>query len=71
MFEIVIFLMWGLHICFNLFKGIGQHMDSAGLYGLWTEAGVYVANANNTHTMLYGKVNYCAVRGQQLTYEAL
>jgi len=43
-------------------------MDSAGLDGLWTETGVYVANT--TQTMLDGKAYYRAVRGHQRTYEA-
>ena len=63
------FRMDGLHICFNFPKSIGQHMDRAGLDGLWTETGVYVANT--TQTMLDGKVYYRAVRGHPLTYEAL
>ena len=43
-FESGIFLMGGLHICVNFLKSISQHMDSAGLDDLWTEAGVYGAN---------------------------
>lgn len=68
-FENVIFLMGGLHICFNFLKAIGQHMESSGLDDLWTESGVYAANT--TETMLDGKAYYRAVRGHQLTYEAL
>jgi len=68
-FENVIILMGGLHICFNFFKIIGQHMDSAGLDDLWTEASVY--GANTAQTMLDSKAHYCAVREHQLTYEAL
>ena len=30
-FENVIFLMEGLHICFNFLKYIGQYMENAGL----------------------------------------
>ena len=44
-------------------------MDSAGLDDLWTEGDIYAANT--TQTMLDGKAYYCAVRGHQLTYEAL
>ncbi len=61
--------MGGLHVCFNFLKAIGQHMESAGLDDLWTEAGVYAANT--TETMLHGKAYYRTVRGHQLTYEAL
>jgi len=68
-YENVIFLMGGLHICFNFLKAIGQHMESAGLDDLWTEAGVFATNT--TETMLDGKAYYHAVRGHQLTYEAL
>jgi len=52
-FESVIFLMGALRICVNVLKHIGQHMDSAGLDDLWTEAGVYAANT--TQTMLDGR----------------
>ncbi|XP_071479491.1 uncharacterized protein [Diadema antillarum] len=65
----VIFLLGGLHITFNFLKAIGQHMESAGLDDLWTEAGVYATNT--TDSMLDGKAYYRAVRGHQLTYEAL
>ena len=68
-FEHVIFMLRGLHICFNFLKGIGQHMESAGLDNLWTELGVFACNT--TETMLAGKAYYRAVRGHQLTYEAL
>ena len=61
-FESVIILMGGVHICFNFLKNIGQHMYSAGLDDLWTEAGVYVTNT--TQIILNG-------RGHQLIYEAL
>ena len=36
-FENVIFLMGGLHICFNFVKCIGQHMENTGLDDVWTE----------------------------------
>ncbi len=42
-------------------------MENAGLDDPWTEAGV----AHITDTMLDGKAYYRAVRGHQLTYEAL
>ena len=44
-------------------------MENAGLDDPWTEAGVYAAHT--TDTMLDGKAYYRAVRGHQLTYEAL
>ena len=68
-FENVIFLMGGLHVCFNFLKAVGQHMECAGLDDLWTESGVYAANT--TETMLDGKAYYRGVRGHQLAYEAL
>jgi len=49
----VIFLLGGLHICFNFLKAIGQHMDCAGLDDLWIETGVYAANT--TSSMMDGK----------------
>ena len=42
-YQNVIFLLGGLHICFNFLKGIGQHMESAELDDLWT-AEVYATN---------------------------
>ena len=42
-------------------------MENAGLDDQWTEAGV----AHTTDTMLDGKAYDRAVRGHQLTYEAL
>jgi len=65
----VILLLGGLHISFNFLKAIGQHLECAGLDDLWIEAGVYAANT--TVSMLDGKAYYRAVRGHQLTYEAL
>ena len=38
-----IFIMGGLHICFNFLKAIGNHMENAGLDDPLTEAGVYYA----------------------------
>jgi len=64
-FENVIFLMGVLHICFNFLKAMGQHMESAGLDDLWTEARVFATNT--TDTMLDGKAYYRAVRGHLLT----
>lgn len=40
-FENVIFLMGGLHICFNFLKMIGQYMECAGPDDLWTESGMH------------------------------
>ena len=60
-FENVILLMGALHVCFNFLKALGQHMESAGLNDLWTEAGV--SAANTIEAMLDGKANYRAVRG--------
>ena len=57
--------MGDLHICFNFFKSIGQHMDSAELDDLWPEADVYAVNT--TQTMMNGKAYYGAVRGHPLT----
>ena len=68
-FAHVIFIMGGLHICFNFQKAIGKHMENAGLDDPWTEAGVNAAHT--TDAMLDGKAYYRAVRGHQLTYEAL
>ena len=66
-FAHIIFIMGGLHICFNFLKAICKHMENAGLDDQWTEAGV----AHTTDTMLDGKAYDRAVRGHQLTYEAL
>lgn len=66
-FENVIFLMGGLHICFNFLKAIGQHMESVGLDDLWTESGVYATNT--TATILDGTAYYRTRRGYMLTYE--
>lgn len=68
-FENVIFLMGGLHICFNFLKAIGQHMENAGLDDLWAESGVYATNS--VEAMMHGKAYYRAVRAHKLTYEAL
>ena len=65
----VIFIMGGLRIRYNFFKSISQYMDNAGLDDLWTETGVYAVNT--TQTMLEVKAYLRAVRGHQLTYEAL
>lgn len=40
-FETVIFLIRGLLICFSILKDISQYRESAGLNGLWTEAGLH------------------------------
>jgi len=61
--------MGGLHISFNFFQSIAQHLDRLGLDDLRNEAAVYAANT--TQTMLDGKAYYRAVRGHKLTYEAL
>jgi len=53
----------------DLRKSISQHMDSAGLDDIWTEAGVYAVIT--TQTMLDGKAYYRDVRGHQLIYNAL
>ena len=68
-FAHVIFIMGGLHICFNFQKATGKHMGNAGLDDAWTEAGVNAAHT--TDAMLDGKAYYRAVRGHQLTYEVL
>ena len=44
-------------------------MENAGLDDPWNEAGVNAAHT--TDAMLDGKAYYLAVRGHQLTYEAL
>ena len=64
-FPHVIFIMGGLHICFNFLKAIGKHMENAGLDDPLTEAGVYYA-AHTNDTMLDGKAYYRAMRGHQL-----
>ena len=63
MFESAIFLMEGLHTCFNLLKSIGQHIYSAELADLWTETGVYAAYT--TQTMMDCKAYNHAVRRHQ------
>jgi len=45
-----IFLLVGLDVCFNFLNAIGQYTESAGLYDLWTQSGVYAVNI--TETML-------------------
>ena len=67
--ENVIFMMGGLHICFNFLRAIGQHMECSGLEDVLLEAGVFGPNA--AASALEGKHYYRAVRGHQLTYEAL
>lgn len=47
--------MGGLHICFNFLRDIAQHMESAGLDYLWTEAGVH---ADISEPMLLGDTNW-------------
>lgn len=68
-FDNVIFVMGGLHICFNFLKPISQHISNAGLDDLWTESGAYATKT--TETMLDGKAYYQAVRAHMLTCEAL
>ena len=67
MFEGVIFLMGGFHICFNFLKRFGQHMDRVGLDDIKTDAGVYVANT--THTMLDSKRYYRACIRSSLVHQ--
>ena len=62
-------LSWEDCTCFNFQKAIGKHMENAGLDDPWTEAAVNAAHT--TDAMLDGKAYYRAVRGHQLTYEAL
>ena len=61
--------MGGMHICFNFQNAIGKHIENAGLDDPWTKAGVNAAHT--TDAMLDGKAYYRAMRGHQLTCEAL
>ena len=65
----IIFRMGGLHVCFNVLRAIGQHMDCAGLEDVWIEAGVFAPNT--CETVLSGKAYYREVKGHTLAYESL
>ena len=58
----------GLYVCFHFLKTIGQHVESAGLNNMWSEAGLYPKNT--IETMLNGKGYYRTVT-HTLTFEGL
>ena len=65
----VVMMMGDLDILFNLLQAIGQHIESSGLDDVWVESGAFAKNS--TYAMLEGKAYYRALRGHQLTYEAM